>query len=733
MKVLDFGLAKAYEPTPAALDGATVTTPLTHDSTVIGTAAFMSPEQARGLPVDKRTDIWSFGCVLFEMLTGRAAFDGETNSDIISAVLQLEPDWSALPQSTPAGVTRLLKRCLEKEPRRRLRDAGDLRAELEEHLRMGPIASVPGASAPRSRRGYAIAAAAAIGLVALIAAIVVQTGRDVESPPQEILRSTLVLPPDHRLDWGGGAYPLALSPDGMHVVYGGVSGHVTHLYVRDLRHFESKLLPGTDGAQHPFFSPDGRSIAYFAKGGLHRIPLEGGAPLRICAVEQDPRGGTWGAGDTIVFAATGTTLSAVPARGGIPRAIPDSEDANWPHMLPDGRTVLFTIRLGAIATVSLDGGRKRVIGHTANFPGEGHVLAGDGGIMQARYLSTRHLVYGQGFRVMGVTFDVTTSEIKGTPVGLVEPVFRGQGQGGVYFAISPIGALVYAPESNRYELLWIGRDGRATPIGAAPRAFSYARVSPDGTRVAAIVHNENRRQEIWLVDTGRGTAAPYIRDVPSIMPVWAPDGRYLAFHRDGTIARQSADGGPVDVLFANSRAYPTDWAPNGRALLFNQLSAAGADLWELDVRTKAARALMTGASNQRFGRFSPDGRWIAYMEDVSGRPEITVIRYPELTEKVTVSTNGGLFPVWSPDGRELFYRSETAVMAVPVSMHPKFSAGVARVVFDGPYIGAAADRTFDIGRDGRFLMIKGDNAGLGRQLNIVTNWFEELKRLVPPR
>jgi eukaryotic-like serine/threonine-protein kinase len=342
VKVLDFGLAKAYEPTPAALDGATATAPLTHDSTVIGTAAFMSPEQARGLPVDKRTDIWSFGCVLFEMLAGRPAFKGETSSDIIAAVLQLEPDWSALPQSTPAGVTRLLKRCLEKEAKRRLRDAGDLRAELEEHLRTGPTARVPAPNAPRSPvRRIAPWAIAALILVALAAALVVPRLRSPATTPQRVLRSVVVLPEGQQLDPSGGTHPMALSPDGTMLVYSAVVGD-RQLFIREMTAFEPTRVAGTTGAVQPFFSPDGKWIAFFAGGSLHKVAVSGGASLRICPIPRATRGGSWGAGDTIVFATVQDRLWRVPASGGTPQPIPNTDAGHWPEVLPDGKTVLFT-------------------------------------------------------------------------------------------------------------------------------------------------------------------------------------------------------------------------------------------------------------------------------------------------------------------------------------------------------------------------------------------------------
>jgi serine/threonine-protein kinase len=540
-----------------------------------------------------------------------------------------------------------------------------------------------------------------------------------------------VLPPDHRLDPSGGAYPLALSPDGKLLVYGGVFDERVHLYARALAQFEPRLLPGTDGAQHPFFSPDGRSVAFFANGILQHVPVSGGAPLRICAVEGNARGGSWGLNDTIVFAADRTTLSIVSAKGGTPQRIPNSENANWPQILPDGNTVLFTIQQSAIATIGVDGTAKRVLGRRPNYRGGGPLLASEGSIMQVRYLPTGHLVYGQGVRVLGVAFDATALEIKGSPVALIERVFRAQGGGGVYFATSPTGVLVYAPESSHFELSWVGRDGRAASLGTAPKPLNYARLSPDGARIVATVLDEARRPEIWLFDGERGTGAPLVRDQP-LMPVWAPDDRHIAFHRAGNIMRQPAGtGGAADLLLSKPLAYPIAWASDGRTLLLNQLSpTSGADLWALDVETKTARALLTGVSNQWFGTFSPDGRWIAYTDDESGRSEINVIAYPDVDRKITVS-DGGMFPVWSRDGREIFYRRGFAVMAVPVSTSPEFTIGKPQVLFDGPYIGFGADRSFDVSRDGRFLMIKGDNAAMGRQLNIVTNWFEELKRLIP--
>jgi Tol biopolymer transport system component len=738
VKVLDFGLAK-YEAGKAgqaafATNAPTVTIGGTREGTLLGTVAYMSPEQARGLSVDKRTDIWSFGCVLYEMLSGRMAFAGQTSSDTIAAILEREPDWTALPQVTPLSIQRLLKRCCEKDARRRLRDIGDVAIEIEGRID-GDGSAEPATIFVRRRAreyvGWSVAAVAAVGLI--LAFSVPRAFREA-GPAPPIVRTSLVLPIDQQ--FGGvsvGPSPLVLSPDGARLVYVATWNGRSHLFVRELGEFDARVIPGTEEAEQPFFSPDGKWVAFFADGALQKVAIGGGTPLRICEVASDPTGGSWGPDDAIVFASSGSPLSKVAVGGGTPQAVANSSGGRWPEILPDGKHVLFSVNEAAIITMALDGSDKRIVARQSHFAGDGPSILGEGDVEQVRYSPTGHLVFGQGLRVMAASFVLGSLALTSSPVPVLDWVNRGGGGGAVYFAMSKTGVLVYAPESKR-ELTWVDREGRATPVFPVREVFRFPRLSPDGKHIAVVSMSETRRSDIWVYDTDSGAR---VRLASGIMPVWSPDGKRVAFgSSEGGIAWQPADGSEtMQVLHSVSASWPTSWSSDGKALLFNDGSnpTNQLDVWALLVGTteRSRRPVFVKPGSDAFAYFSPDDRWIAYSSRESGRGEVYVTSYPDLTGKTPVSTDGGGAAVWSRDGRELFYRRGNAMMAAAVDTTNGFRAQKPRLLFEGPYyVGAGGDLSFDVAPDGRFLMIRGDEASVGRQLNVVSNWFDELTRRV---
>ena len=474
----------------------------TRDGVILGTAVYMSPEQARGQAVDKRTDVWAFGCVLYEMLTGRLAFGGNTVSDTIAKILEREPDWAALPSATPMNVRRLLQRCLEKDPKGRLRDIGDARIELEDASTHGTTSAVS-ASAPARRRGreYLGWAAAALLLVALGTAVLRLRGAGNARAVLPVARTAIMLPIDHKLASAVGAYPLAVSPDGARLAYVGEQDDGTQLYVRELSALEPKAMPGTTGATHPFFSPDGHWVGFFAAGALQKVAVAGGVPLRICNVPGVIAGASWGPDNTIVLASRVSGLSKIQATGGTPQPLAGSGPATWPEILPDGKTVLFTTGVNgnrsAIATMSLDGGARRIVARMTDSPLEGPAVLGTGGdLAQARFVPTGHLVYGQSPGIVrAVPFDLPSQTVTGSPISLVDSVERARAGGAVYFAMSKTGLLVYASTGDRHQLVWVDRHGTATPIGTDRQAFRIPRLSPDGTRLALIESESTVRIE----------------------------------------------------------------------------------------------------------------------------------------------------------------------------------------------------------------------------------------------
>jgi Tol biopolymer transport system component len=730
VKVLDFGLAKIATSegiAPHLAESPTVTSDATRAGVILGTVAYMSPEQARGLSVDRRTDIWAFGCVLYEMLTGRQAFGAATTTDTLARVIERDPDWSLLPRLTPAAMQRVLKRCLEKDVKHRPRDIGDVRGELDEvqRERVGAAVTAAASASKWRPRAWKIGLTLAVLSILLAAAIFVRPWQTAVAPPSpRVLRSAILLPEGQQLDRSAGNHAFALSADGSMLVYSALAPD-KQLFVRDLTAFEPKPLPGTNGATQPFFSPDGRSIAFFADGWLQRVALGGGPALRICEVPIGPRGGSWGANDTIVFAMVQSGLWKVPVSGGKPQPIPNSERAVWPELLSSNR-VLFT-NGPEIATIALDGTHRVV--HLTTGAVEPGVVVGQGGFNGARYVDPGFIVYGQGVSVLAVPFDPESRPVDALPVTVSESVFRGSGGGAVYFAVSGSGALAYALAGS-FELVSVSRDGRAAPISSDRGVFRHPAVSPNGRQIAVAIESDSRRADLWVIDADpdRGTKTRLTTERHNIMPVWSPDGarvvanHFLEYRADGSSAK------PRQLLQPDNW-YPTSWSHDERHMLFNNLSqtatAGNGDIWVISDGTP--RPLLTSKAAEYHGKFSPGAEWIAYQSNESGRYEVYILKFPELNRRVVVSPTGGTDPRWSRDGREIFYRQGTAVIAVGFDGRRGVLTGAPQKLFEGPFGGAGGELQFDVAADGRFVMTRGDDAAVGRQINIIMNWVEELK------
>jgi len=737
VKVLDFGLAKAtgagIAPMAGRADGTVSAT--TRDGLIIGTPAYMSPEQARGQIVDKRTDIWAFGCVLFEMLTGRAAFMGATVTDILAAVLEREPTWTALPQAIAPGIVRVIRRCLEKDPRRRLRDIADAAVDLEDGGSLAP------AVASRAWRTHTLWASGAILLVAL-AAWAAWSGAPRSTP--QVIRTALVLSGNQRLVSNANEYPLALSPDGTTLAFVAKDNGEAQLYVRPLSASEARAIPGTSDAKHPFFSPDGHWIAFFAGGALQKVAVAGGTPLRIVTVPNVSMGGAWGPDGTIVWATRGADLMRVSAAGGVPTALPGSAPAAWPDILPDGKTVLFATGVAlqgnsAIGAMSLAGGPKRIVARTLDSTLEGPAVLGAGaGIAQVRYLSNGVLVYGQSANpgaLRALPFDAATLEPHGPPLPLADSLERAANGGGVYFAVSRT-LLLYATTRDRHRLVWVDRTGAETPISPDRAAFRDVRLSPDGLQIAVTINDETRRSDVWIYAAEGGTKRRLTAEGHNLRAVWTPDGQRVTFS-DGRIVEILANGaGEKQVLIDSpeirakipqgTTAYPTAWARDG-VLLFQ---ADQREVWAFSrAKIPSLRRLLTVHGDVHHAQVSADGHWIAYASDESGRSEVYIRPYPDLGEATPVSTNGGNVPHWSRTGREIFFRAGDALMAADIETTPRLRASPPRHLFGGAYAGAARSPDFDVSLDGkRFVMVKSDEASVLNQLTVVENWAEELKR-----
>ncbi len=755
MKVLDFGLAKAFQPEASdpgvsASPTLSLTAAATQMGMVIGTAAYMSPEQAKGAAVDKRADVWAFGCVLFEMLTGRRVFDARDVSEVLASVLLKDPDLASLPMDVPPSVRSLLGRCLVKEPRDRLRDVGEARVALRDAgaVPRSPDATsslAPSTEAPVTAMRLQLwrQPAAILGLVVTAALVgglsVWSLGPEV---PRPISRLTLLAP---GLPTSGLSTPLALSPDGRTAVYVSTQDGTRQLYQRPLDQLDATPIRGTEQAVAPFFSPDGEWVAFWTfppEATLKKVSLAGGPPVTLAPIPVF-RWADWGPDGTIVFA-NRDGLWLVADSGGEPRQIaPVDERAQGyhdPRFTPDGRAVLYSVLADDGVHVEvrlLETGEQRVL------------LDGT----TARVTATGHLLFTRADSLWAAPFDVDRLELTGEPSPVLEGVQVNNQQIGK-FALGGDGSLAYVGgEASRASrtLVWVDRDGREESLGGSwpPDDYLFPRLSPDGTRVAvAIQETTGENTDLWVLDLARGSRTRITRGGNNrFYPIWTRDGTQVTF-ADGSgdtnrLLMTAADGsGQTDTLLDRSeRQFPTSWAPDGRTLAFYVSHPdTGRDIWMLPLEGDPTPAPFLATPFEELApTFSPDGRWIAYVSDESGQREVYVRPYPDPGQQHTISVRGGEEPVWSPTGNELYYRNGDDMMVVAVDTSESFRAAAPQELFQGAYEladGFGRVPNFDITPGGeRFLMVTGagqaGTPGAEPQITIVLNWLEELKERVP--
>jgi len=748
VKVLDFGLAKALSDEPVAKevsDSPTLSAAATKGGIILGTAAYMSPEQARGAVVDKRADIWAFGVVLFEMLTGQRLFGETTTSDTLAAVLRAEVTLDRLPKQTPAAIRRLLTRCLEKNAKRRLRDIGEARILLEESPSPGmEVPSVPILRPARWKQVIPWSLTVLMTLVAISIGIwhLVSAGmREFMGriPPAGVAHMAVPVPPTHRLSLS--LQPaLALSPDGTRLAYVASHAGTTQLYLRPLDALESSLIPGTEGASTPFFSADGEWVGFFADSKMKKVSLAGGQVLTVCDAPEN-RGATWGPDNMIIFtpAPSPAGLYRVPAVGGkaevltTPDASKGERSHRWPYLLPGGKAVLFTI--GALGTYD-DG----LITVQRLDTGERKILVQGG--MTAQYVPSGHLVYARSNTLLAVPFDPIELKITGPPVRVLEAVATESVSGVAHYAVSRHGSLAYAAGGLMAErmLVWVDRKGATLPLSEMRRGFDNPRFSPDGRRLAVIVRGPS--QNVWVYEVERGAMSRLtVEPGGQFSPVWTPDGKRITYSSvlptAANIFWRASDGSGAEERLAtvSSAQYPSSWSPDGQVLVFTQVdSTTGFDIWMLRRGEKNPQALLRTPFAEFGSMVSPDGQWFAYTSNESGRYEVYVQPFPGLGAKVQISTEGGTSPVWARNGRELFFRSGDKIMAVPLTTTP-LRAGAPRVLFEGGYEPGSPhiSSNYDVTPDGqRFVMVQAsDQEPAATRIRLVLNWSEELKRRVP--
>ncbi len=742
VKLLDFGLAKPISVAPSAQASKEITGsgPLTREGSVLGTLQYMAPEQLEGREADARSDIFALGATLYEMATGRHAFEGDTPVSVASSILKTEPRPMT---GSPPSVERLVRRCIAKDAEERWQSARDVAAELRFLRSDGSASGVAPSTAGPRRLPLARGVPWLVAAIAVVAAGWLGMRRAGPEPARPVRLSFPTLP------LALGIHPvspvIALSPDGRRVAFVAANGGKTQLYLRELEAAEARVLPGTEGAEGPFFSPDGGALGFWSEEtSLKRVSLSGGPPELICKGETHIHGGSWCTDGTIAFSSK-RRIWTVPAAGGEPKELtaPDGETRHYfPELLPGCRALVYSVLdpssgpIGIVAQ-SLDTGKKVTL-----------VKGGS----NAHFVPPGRLLYVVNGTLMAAPFDPRRIELTGAAAHLLDGVAYGAPQERALgqFAASASGTLAFVAgpsfSAGRGELLWVDRDGKESPIKEVGTARG-ARLSPDGRRIAYQFREESlgALPQIWVYDIERGTSSRVTLEGENWWPVWTPDGRRLVFiHSTGPneypLAWQSADGTGTLELFAAAAGrvrQPQGWTPDGRTLLAHDLPwpSQSSGLSGYDIVAiprdgdRTAKPLLATPATESLTSVSPDGRWLAYVSDESGRTEVYVRPYPSLDAKFQVSANGGDEPAWSPAGGELFYREGPKMLAVDIAAGPTFRAGQPHALFQNETArGSRQARDYDVSADGRrFLMIRLGYAGAADRIDVVLDWPTLLK------
>ena len=744
-KLLDFGLAKLKQevaPATPLSQLPTMQNAITGEGTILGTLQYMAPEQVEAKEVDARTDIFAFGVVVYEMATGRKAFEGKTSASVMAKILEVDPpSMASLQPMTPPALDRVVRKCFAKEAEKRWQAASDVCDELKWISESGSQAGVTTASVAPVQKSWRKALAWAAAGLAVCAAVGLAVWNLKPTPLRQVTRFTVSLPPGQLLSIGEEP-SIALSPDGTHLAYvatqEGIDTSAPRLYLRTMDNPEARPIPGTETASTPFFSPDGQWVGFFSRNKMKKVSVSGGAIITLCDASGIYRGASWGSNGTIVFNLNGILgLSEVPASGGIPKSLTSPNSASgesllaWPEFLPGARSVLFAA------------GRGPTLGTSAHIvvrseqTGERRELIGGS---SPRYASTGHLIYAQSGTLMAVPFDEKRLTLTNSPTPVLENIWQSPVYGMAQYSFSDTGSLIYLSgglQGVQRKLVWVDRKGVEQPLSAPPRPYRMPRISPDGRRISL----GGVDADIWVYDLSRDTLTR-LTFLGGNTAVWSPDGKHVAFASNAgkgntNVYWQLADGsGTAEPLttFAKNSHTAGSWSPDGQHLAFEEVNpATGYDVWILSLSDHKAQPFLQTQFNEGAPEFSPDGRWLAYVSDESGRYEIYVQPFPGPGGKWQISTDGGTEPRWAGNG-ELFYRSGDKMMGVETTLKPSFSAGKPKVIFEGQYVPTVATKaSYDVTPDGqRFLMVKeSKQESAATQINVVLNWFEELKQKVP--
>jgi serine/threonine protein kinase/Tol biopolymer transport system component len=738
VKLLDFGLAKlaASGTTPAgttaggsiAGEQATVAA-LTGAHTVVGTPQYMAPEQIEARQVDARTDIFAFGCVLYELLTGRRAFEGKSASSVMAAVLATEPQpIDQLVPLTPPALDRIVLRCLAKDPEDRWQTARDVAAELQWVAQGGSKVGLPAIVTGRRRVREGVAwAACALATIAAVGFGVAWTRR--APAPAPVVEFPLLLPSNVQ-----NPSPPTVSPDGRHIAFAGDAGGTRTIWIRSLDSLEARSLPGTEGVLRPFWSPDSRMLAFMAGGKLRKVDIAGGPPQTIC---DAPNGadGSWSPEGVILFdGRANDPMWRVPAGGGVRQPVileagkPEgSPGTGWPEFLPDGRHFLYTIVVASSPDMTLMVGELDSTESKPLFKTTTRV----------QYAEPGYLLFVRERTLVAQEFDARTSTLQGDPI----PIGEGLGTGLLglaSFSASRNGVLVFrGGELAGTRLLWLDRAGKETPLLDAPADYRDTSFSPEGTRLAYDV-GDAAASDVWVRDLARGVSSRFTFDATGeVAPHWSPDGRRIAYtllaKGPGDLYVKDASGTreAEPLLVDAEEKYISDWSPDGQHILYTGRTTGemGWNIWVLPLQgDRKPRSIVQTRFAELWATFSPDGKYIAYQSNESGRAEIYVQEFPQPQNKWQVSTEGGTEPHWRRDGRELFYRAGQRLMAVPVQTGTTFTAGVPAALFETRFANVTVRARYRPAPDGqRFLVLAPMAREAEQPAAVVLNWTSALK------
>jgi Tol biopolymer transport system component/tRNA A-37 threonylcarbamoyl transferase component Bud32 len=738
VKVLDFGLAKALSDEVATEDmsnSPTLSMAATRAGVILGTAAYMSPEQAKGKQVDRRTDVWAFGAVLYEMLTGKQTFPGEDITEVLAAVVKSEPDWNLLPAKTPAAVRALLRRCLEKNPKRRLAHIAEARIAIEDVLSGAAPAEAVSAAPGRNRERLPWAVAAAVTIIAVVASGALwRSTQPVEHP---LVWLDVDLGPNVSLSSVAGADAI-ISPDGTRLVY--VSQG--QLFTRRLDQPSATELAGTQGAWAPFFSPDGQWVAFFSGASLKKISVEGGSAITLCDGPVG-MGGSWGVDGNIIAAlTTNGDLSRIPSAGGPPIPVTHLQSGEighrWPQILPGGKAVLFT----ASTTGEVDAANIEVMS-LADHLNKTLVRGGTFG----RYLPSGHLVYVNRGTLFAVPFDVDRLEVHGTPVPVLDQVAYNTLFGSAQLDFSQTGTLIYhsgGAGGGLSIVAWLDGAGKTQPLLAKPGTYGRPSLSPDGQRLAL-----ESNADIWVYDWQRDTMTRLTFTGNANGPVWSPDGRYIAFRVLGEgmdVIRSDGSGKPEPLTQSKNSQYPWSFAPDGKRLAFIDSSTGAFQLWTMPLESDSAglqpgkpEIFLQTPADERAPSFSPDGRWMAYASNESGTFQVYVRAFPDKGGKWQISNSGGTYPMWSHNGHELFFETldNRIMVASYIEKGDSFVADKPRA-WSEKQLGGIVNtvKNIDLAPDGKRIVAlmpveTAEAQKAQSQVTFLMNFFDGLRRKAP--